>query len=332
MASSGDGGGARESRFHRALERAAIDVRRMFDELLPRPANAEAQLLEAMRYAATSGGKRLRPFLLLETARLFDVPENYALRAAAALECVHIYSLVYDDLPCMDDGSLRHGKPATHVKFGEATAVLAGGALLSLAFEILADRRTHPDSVIRSTLIGRLAKAAGSRGMLGGQMIDLTAHSVSRESVQREGVRRGGLTAANTDAPPPAARDLATVARLQRLKTGELIAFACEAGAILGQASAQSRHLLHAYAHDVGLAFQITDDLLDRRGDSARLGKDVGKDEAADKLSFVSVLGVEKAETQAHILVDQAIRHLDGFGPGAEPLRMVARFVVNRQF
>ena len=319
---SGDERSAQESRFHRALERAAIDVRRMFDDLLPRPANAEAQLLEAMRYAATSGGKRLRPFLLLESARLFDVPENYALRTATALECVHIYSLVYDDLPCMDDGALRHGKPSTHVKFGEATAILAGGALLGLAFAILADKRTHPDPVIRCALSERLAKAAGAQGMLGGQMIDLTAHRITR--------RDASGSAAGASAP--ASRDLATVARLQRLKTGELIAFACEAGAILGQASTQSRHLLRAYAHDVGLAFQITDDLLDRRGDSARLGKDVGKDEDGDKVSFVSVLGMEKAETQAHALVEQAIRHLEGFGSEAEMLRHVARFVVNRQF
>ena len=320
---SGDGRSAQESRFHRALERAAIDVRRMFDELLPRPANAEAQLLEAMRYAATGGGKRLRPFLLMESARLFDVPENYALRAATALECVHIHSLVHDDLPCMDDGALRHGKPATHVKFGEATAILAGGALLGLAFEILADKRTHPDPVIRCSLSERLAKAAGAQGMLGGQMIDLTAHRVARRD----------LSVAEAGAPPAAAsRDLATVARLQRLKTGELIAFACEAGAIMGQASTQSRHLLRAYAHDVGLAFQITDDLLDRRGDSARLGKDVGKDADGDKVSFVSVLGMEKAETQAHALVEQAIRHIEVFGIGAEMLRHVARFVVNRQF
>ena len=318
MDSSGETTGAQESSFHRALERTAIDIRRMFDELLPRPANAEARLLEAMRYAATGGGKRLRPFLLLESARLFDVPENYALRAATALECVHIYSLVYDDLPCMDDGALRHGKPATHVKFGEATAVLAGGALLTLAFEILADAKTHPDASIRCELSERLARAAGAQGMLGGQMIDLTAHSVTRSTAN--------------EPQAPASKDLATVARLQRLKTGELIAFACEAGAILGQANTESRHLLHAYAHDVGLAFQITDDLLDRRGDTAHLGKETGKDEDANKLSFVSVLGVEKAETQAHILIDQAIRHLDGFGKEADLLRCVARFVVNRRF
>lgn len=311
-----------ESGFHRALERTAIEIRRMFDELLPRPANAEARLLEAMRYAATSGGKRLRPFLLLESARLFEVPENYALRVATSLECVHIYSLVYDDLPCMDDSLLRHGKPATHVKFGEATAILAGGGLLSLAFGILADAKTHPDATIRCELSERLARATGAQGMLGGQMIDITANCSFPTGSHRE---KDQITTLES-------RDLATVARLQRLKTGELIAFACEAGAILGQANAESRHLLHAYAHDVGLAFQITDDLLDRHGDSARLGKEVGKDECAEKLSFVSVLGVEKAKTQAHILVDQAIRHLNGFGSEAELLRQIARFVVNRQF
>lgn len=322
-----DGGSsqAQEGSFHRSLERTAIDIRRMFDELLPRPANAEARLLEALRYAATSGGKRLRPFLLLETARLFDVPESYALRAATALECVHIYSLVHDDLPCMDDGALRHGKPSTHVKFGEAVAVLAGGALVSLAFEILANARTHPDAAIRCELIERLSKACGAQGMLGGQMIDLTAHAPHKLPY---------ADVSNDMQPPhsPTSRDLAAVARLQRLKTGELIAFACEAGAILGQAGSESRNLLHAYAHDVGLAFQITDDLLDRRGDVERLGKETGKDEASDKLSFVSVLGVEKAETQAHILIEQAIRHLNGFGKEAEMLRHVARFVVSRQF
>lgn len=308
--------------FHRAMEQTAIDIRRMFDELLPRPANAEARLLEAMRYAATSGGKRLRPFLLLETSRLFDVPENYALRTATALECVHIFSLIYDDLPCMDDGALRHGKPATHVKFGEAIAILAGGALLSLAFEILADPKTHPDAAIRCELIDRLSRAVGAQGMLGGQMIDLIAHNFAPDDSMKEKVRM----------PVPDSRDLATVARLQRLKTGELIAFACEAGAILGQANTESRHLLHAYAHDVGLAFQITDDLLDRYGDSRHLGKETGKDECAKKLSFVSVLGVEKAQTQANMLIDQAIQHLNGFGSEAELLRHVARFVVNRHF
>lgn len=322
-----DGGSsqAQEGSFHRSLERTAIDIRRMFDELLPRPANAEARLLEALRYAATSGGKRIRPFLLLESARLFDVPENYALRVATALECVHIYSLVHDDLPCMDDGALRHGKPSTHVKFGEAVAVLTGGALVSLAFEILADSKTHPDAFIRCELIERLSRACGAQGMLGGQMIDLTdhaAHKITPKDVFND----------TQLSHSPSSRDLATVARLQRLKTGELIAFACEAGAILGQANSESRNLLHAYAHDVGLAFQITDDLLDRCGDVERLGKETGKDEALEKLSFVSILGVEKAETQARILIDQAIHHLDGFGKEAEMLRHVARFVINRQF
>lgn len=310
-----------EERFSRALEHTAVEIRRMFDDFLPRPANAEARLLEAMRYAAIGGGKRLRPFLLLESAQLFDVAKANALWVATALECVHIHSLIHDDLPCMDNGAMRHGQPACHVKFDEATALLAGGALLSLGFELLADKRAHPDAVVRAELVERLAKATGAQGMHGGQMIDLVAHEVLAAESGGEGAE---------DAEK--ARNLAVVARMQRLKTGELFIFACEAGAILGQAAAYSRNLLRAYAHDIGLAFQITDDLLDRRADASRLGKDAGKDAGAAKLSFVSLMGEEAAEEQARMLAAQAVNHLEGFGGGADLLRHMARFIVERQF
>ncbi|TVR99450.1 MAG: polyprenyl synthetase family protein [Rhodospirillales bacterium] len=265
----------------------------------------EARVIEAMRYAAMSGGKRIRPFLVTAGAALFDVTPSYALRVAAAVELVHCYSLVHDDLPAMDDDELRRGLPTVHVKFGEATAILAGDALLTLAFEVLAQPATHSDPRVRSDLVVELARAAGAEGMVGGQMLDLLAehHRLSEQEVTR----------------------------LQRLKTGALIGFACISGAILGKASDSARAALHAYAHDLGLAFQIVDDLLDVEGDPSEVGKNTGKDEAAGKATFVTLLGPERARHQSAMLAEQAIRHLDMFSDDADPLRGLARFVVNRR-
>ena len=218
---------------------------------------------------------------------------------------VHTYSLVHDDLPAMDDDDLRRGQPTCHVQFDEATAILAGDALLTLAFGVLAEPETHPDGNVRAELVAALARAAGASGMVGGQMMDLAAEHQEL--------------------------DVGAITRLQRLKTGELIAFSCEAGGILGAAPAEARTALHAYAHDLGLAFQITDDLLDETGSATDLGKAVGKDAAAGKATFVSILGVEGARRQAVMLAEQAVEHLDLFGKKADLLRDIARYVVDRR-
>jgi len=291
--------------FETAIARSQSAVETLLDGLLPRVDGPEARVFEAMRYAALAGGKRFRPFLVCESARLFGVHSGSALRVAAAIECVHTYSLVHDDLPCMDDDDLRRGQPTVHRKFDEATAVLAGDALLTIAFEILADVGTHELGEIRIELVRRLAEAAGARGMVGGQMIDLASEGQ--------------------------ALDMGAITRLQRLKTGALIAFSCEAGAVLGRAPEEHHHALHAYAHDMGLAYQIADDLLDVEGDANVVGKATGKDAEAGKATFVSILGVERARDQARILSDQAIQHLDLFDEKADLLREAARFVINRR-
>lgn len=292
-----------------ALERALLDtaaqVETVLDRLLPRPVDAEARLYQAMRHGALGGGKRLRPFFVLASSRLFGVADSCALRVAAAVECIHCYSLVHDDLPAMDDDVLRRGKPTVHVAFDEATAILAGDALQSLAFEILADADSHADPQVRCQLVTALARAAGGHGMAGGQMIDMLA---DRDSF-----------------------DIGTITRLQRLKTGELFAFSCEAGAILGKADNARRQALHAFAHDLGLAFQITDDLLDIEGRPEDTGKSQGKDDRAGKATFVSILGPERARRQAGMLADQAIAHLDIFEERADILRDAARYVVTRR-
>ncbi|HEV7996977.1 MAG TPA: farnesyl diphosphate synthase [Stellaceae bacterium] len=275
------------------------------DRLLAVPPDLEARVLEAMRYSALGPGKRLRPFLVLASARLFGVARSCALRVAAAVEMVHAYSLVHDDLPAMDDSDLRRGRPTCHKEFDEATAVLAGDGLLTMAFEVLAQPEAHPDPAVRCELVAALAAAAGAGGMVGGQMIDLIAER-----------RR---------------LDIGAITRLQRMKTGALIAFACEAGAILARAPAEPRTALRGYAHDLGLAFQIADDLLDVEGSSAETGKPVGADAAAGKATFVSILGVERARAQAELLVRQAAAHLDLFGRRAELLREAARYVISRR-
>ena len=293
------------SELQTALTEAAADVERTLDRLLRWPSEPHTRLLESMRYATLGGGKRLRPFLVLESARLFAVAEACALRVAAAVECVHCYSLVHDDLPAMDDDDLRRGRPTTHRAYDEATAILAGDGLLTLAFEILGEPETHADPAVRCNLVRALGRAAGARGMVGGQMLDILAEGETF--------------------------DIGEITRLQRLKTGELFAFACIAGAILGKADDHSRQALQAYAHDMGLAVQIADDLLDVEGQEEEVGKSVGKDGTAGKATFVSILGVERAHAQARMLVDQAIAHLDGFAERAENLRRVARFVVDRR-
>lgn len=291
--------------FQHALDETAQAVEALLTELLPLSRDPESRLFEAIRYSALDGGKRMRPFLVTASAALFGVSRDCALRVAAAVECVHCYSLVHDDLPCMDDDDMRRGRLATHKAYDEATAVLAGDALLTQAFEILADPRTHEDARICCALVGDLARAAGAHGMVGGQMIDLEA---ARRTL-----------------------DIGAITRMQQLKTGALIAFSCGAGAVLGRASKQQRQSLHAYAHDLGLAFQIADDLLDVEGTPEELGKRVGKDDAAGKATFVGVMGVARARSQAEMLSQQAIKHLDLFDDKADPLRLAAKFAVTRR-
>jgi len=292
-----------------SIEEATAVATRLTDALIERllvaPPGLEARVYEAMRYSALAPGKRLRPLLVLAGSRLFGVARRSALQVAAAIEMVHAYSLIHDDLPAMDNSDLRRGRPTCHKQFGEATAVLAGDGLLTMAFEALAHPDTHGDPAVRCELVAALAAAAGPTGMVGGQMIDLIAEKQPL--------------------------DIGAITRLQRMKTGALIAFSCEAGAILAKAAHELRTALRGYAHDLGLAFQIADDLLDVEGSAAETGKPVGADAAAGKATFVSILGVERARAQAELLVGQAVAHLDLFENRAELLRQVARFVVNRR-
>ncbi len=287
-----------------AMERIAGEIDHLFENLLAIPPDSRARLYEAMRHAAIGGGKRLRPLLVVASCGLFHVDRARALRVGLAVECIHVYSLIHDDLPCMDDDDLRHGKPTVHKAYDESTAVLAGDSLFSLAFEILADEATHEDPFVRSELVAALARASGPDGMAGGQMMDLMAESETL--------------------------DLASITRLQKLKTGALIGFCPEAGAIMGRIPPEGRTSLRGYAHALGLAFQIADDLLDVEGEEAKTGKRVGKDGHAGKETFVSLLGVDRARQQAGLLVGQAIEHLQGFGEEADLLRAVARFVIER--
>ncbi|MBW6529972.1 polyprenyl synthetase family protein [Sphingomonas citri] len=288
-----------------ALKEVAAEMDRRFDALLPVPDDPRADLYRAMRHATIGGGKRLRPLLVFATARLFDVARDGAARAAVALEAIHAYSLIHDDLPAMDDDDLRHGKATVHKAFDEATAILAGDCLHALAFEVLADPATHADPFVRAELVADLARASGPSGMAGGQAMDLKADG--------------------------AAFDLGTVTRLQQMKTGALIGAAVEAGAILGRVPPEGRRHLRGYAHDLGLAFQIVDDLLDVEGDEQLAGKKLRKDGEAGKETFVSLLGVERAKQQSRMLVEQAIDHLRSYGEEAELLRAIARFVTERR-
>lgn len=283
-----------------ALPAIAREVDGLFDAMLP----AGGKLAEAMRYAAIGGGKRLRPLLLTATAAMHGVDRSQALRAAIAIESIHAYSLVHDDLPCMDDDAMRHGKPSTHKAFGEAVAVLAGDALQSFAFEVLADPATSGDPFVRSELVHVLAIASGAPGMVGGQMLD----------IEGEGQ----------------ALDLAAITRMQQLKTGALLSAAVEMGAVLGKVPAEGRMHLKGYARDIGLAFQIADDLLDHTGDEAKAGKALRKDAEAGKQTFVALLGADRAREQARMLVDQAIAYLGSYGQEADLLRALARYIVER--
>ncbi len=288
-----------------ALQASAAAVEDQLAVLIPEIAGSHRRLVDGMRYAALGGGKRLRPFLALECAQLFGADIEGACRVAAAIEMVHCYSLVHDDLPAMDDDALRRGKPTAHVAFDEATAILAGDALLTLAFDVLGDPVTDGDGSIRAALVLALARAAGRDGMVGGQMIDLEAEKRTL--------------------------DLDAIIELQAMKTGALIAVSCEAGAILGRASEADKAALAGYAADLGLAFQIADDLLDIEGDVEQVGKGVGKDAAAGKATFVSLLGAGEARSRAAGLVSSAIGHLDKFDERADGLRAAARFVVQRR-
>ncbi|WP_066557136.1 polyprenyl synthetase family protein [Croceicoccus bisphenolivorans] len=292
-----------------ALAAMREDVDKHFDLLLPVPEDARKQLFLAMRHAAIGGGKRLRPLLLTAVAQMFGVKRDAAVRAGCAVEAIHVYSLIHDDLPCMDDDDLRHGRPTVHLEFDEATAVLAGDALHALAFDILVSAQVSTDPFVRAELVATLARASGMDGMAGGQMMDMMA--------EQAGSGEEGF-------------DLHTVTRLQQLKTGALLGASVEMGAILGRVPPEGRTHLRSYARDIGLAFQIADDLLDHEGDEALAGKALRKDADAGKATFVSLLGADRAREQAEMLVNQAIGHLANHGDEAEVLRAIARYIVER--
>jgi farnesyl diphosphate synthase len=286
------------------MAHAAAAVEAMLENLLPVPHGHHARVLEAMRYATFAGGKRLRPYLTVAGARLFDVPEDRALRAAAAIEVLHTYSLVHDDLPCMDDDDLRRGRPTTHRQFDEATAVLAGDGLLTIAFEILADPATHPSGEVRARLVSRLAKAAGGEGMIGGQMMDIEAPNNDYDETE--------------------------IILLQRMKTGALFEFSAEAGPILAEAGAADLARLRSFAQDLGLAFQIADDLIDATGNEAAAGKAVGKDAEQGKATFITLHGLDGARRHAKMLAERAADALTPYGPAANELRQLPFFLLGR--
>jgi farnesyl diphosphate synthase len=284
--------------------RVRSDVDAFFGQLLASPGDSRDGLYEAMRHAAIGGGKRLRPLLTVAASRLFAIDHLRALRVGCAIEAIHVYSLIHDDLPCMDDADLRRGKLTVHKGFGEAAAVLAGDSLHALAFEILSDPATHEDPWVRSDLVLELARAAGPSGMAGGQMMDLAAEGQPL--------------------------DLPAITRLQQLKTGALIEYAVEAACIMTKMPQEARTSYRGYARNIGLAFQIADDLIDHSGDEAAAGKPIGRDADAGKATFVSLLGENRARQQAGFLVDQAVEHLSGHGSEADLLRAIARFAIER--
>ena len=304
-------------RFKQSLDQVAADTEGLLDRLLAsKPAAGElarpTRLLEAMRYASLGGGKRIRPFLVVETAKLFKVPRRQALMVAAALECVHCYSLVHDDLPAMDDDALRRGRPTVHKAFDEATAILAGDGLLTFAFDILSRPQTHTKPEIRIALISALARAAGLGGMAGGQMLDLAAEGRFKNGRERR-------------------LDFGDVKTLQSMKTGALLKFACASGAMLGEAPRKAQAALERFGAAVGEAFQVADDLLDIEGDAATVGKATGKDAAAHKATFLSLLGVDGARKRLKALIAEAEIAIASFGKDGAILKAAAYFIANRR-
>jgi len=296
--------GVSEAELAIEANRIGAKVEAVFSRYLASSGDGRDRLFDAMRHAGLGGGKRIRPLLTVATGRLFRIDEERSVRAGAAIEAIHVYSLIHDDLPCMDDDDLRRGKPTVHRAFDESTAVLAGDCFHDLAFEIIADPATHEDPFVRSELVIELARASGPQGMAGGQMLDLAAEGQSL--------------------------DIGSITRLQQLKTGALIEFSVEAACIMGRLPPEARTPYRGYARDIGLAFQIADDLLDHAGDEAAAGKRLRKDLAAGKATFVSLLGEERARAQCAMLVEQAIEHLQDHGSEADLLRAVARFVEER--
>ena len=282
-------------------------------DLLPGEIARPARLIEAMRYATLSGGKRLRPFLTIETARLFGTSGVGVLRAGSAVELIHCYSLVHDDLPAMDDDDLRRGRPTAHKAFDEATAILVGDSLLTLAFDVLADALTHEDPLVRVDLVSVLARAAGIGGMAGGQMLDLEAEGR---------FVKGGKPLALNDTE---------ILRLQAMKTGALLTASVEMGAVIGRADRVARNSLRAFGNFLGQAFQIADDLLDVESDAATLGKATGKDEGKGKATLVGLWGAPRARERLTVLVEEAGKALLPFGSKADVLLQAAHFVAERQ-
>ncbi len=297
------------STFETRLADTQAQMETVLDKVLPLPEGPQAQIMHAVRYASLGGGKRLRPFLLLEAASMFGAEGEGALLAAAALECVHVYSLIHDDLPCMDDDDVRRGKPTVHKAYDEAMGVLAGDALLTLAFEIMAHEDVHQDAGIRVKLISGLAKASGSYGMIGGQVIDIYAPILLQNQNQDEEF----------------------ITRLQALKTGALIRYAAMAGGLLSEASAEDLQNLDDFASALGLVFQITDDILDREGDAAEMGKATRKDDGLGKATFVSIYGLDGAKKHASDIGQQAKQALASYGSKADTLCACVDFVLNRK-
>jgi farnesyl diphosphate synthase len=295
-----------QKQFQQRLTEVADRVTVALDQLIPAASGPEANLMRAMRHGALGGGKRLRPFITIEVGRMFGAQEKSLLRAASAIECIHAYSLIHDDLPSMDNDDFRRGQPTVHKVFGEATAILAGDALLSLAFEIMASPETHRDAVMRSRLVERMAIASGPRGLVAGQMIDMFPEAGDEEPLQ-------------------------VLARMQRLKTGALITLSGEVGALLGGALESERQAIAGFTNDLGLAFQIVDDILDVEGEAEALGKAVSKDRDAGKANFVSLLGVDGARDRVRYLAAQAKQHLASFGNRAATLHATVDFVLNRR-
>ena len=291
--------------FEQRLNEAADRVTVALDALLPRAEGPEAHLNSAMRYAALGPGKRLRPFLAVEAGKLVGADDRGVLRASCALECIHAYSLIHDDLPCMDDDDMRRGRPTVHKAYDEATAVLAGDALQSVAYEILAHPDTHQRGRVRARPVERLSRASGPYGMVGGQMNDIRAETEQF--------------------------DISVVTRMHRMKTGALISYAVELCTILREVEDHVRRALEGFAHDLGLAYQITDDLLDATGDQDEMGKAAGKDAGQGKATFVTILGVEGAKERSGQLAAQAKEHLDPFGARADVLREAVDFIVARR-